>query len=115
MWELSFINFEDWMSTSAMLSDLIQMSLMAQVSHTLLQLIDKETGQQLTSPHERMAIFVSNLRSALPHAFGWLPSITSRVPVSLFKTSTGRGVLHFSFSFTIMCLMFTCVFEINYQ
>lgn len=65
----------------------------AQVSHTLLQLIDEETGQQMTSPQARMAVFVSNLRSALPHAFDWLPSITSRIPVSLVKSSsTGRGV-----------------------
>jgi len=97
------MHFENCIFTSAMLSDLIQISFDAQVSHTLLQLIDKETGQQMTNPHERMAIFVSNLRSALPHAFGWLPSITSRIPVSSFKTSTGRGWLHFTLLVSGLC------------
>lgn len=42
----------------------------------------------MTSPHARMAVFVSNLRSALPHTFDWLPSITSRIPVSLVKSAS---------------------------
>lgn len=70
--------------------------LVMQVSHTLLQLIDEKTGQQMTSPHARMAVFVSNLRSALPHTFDWLPSITSRIPVSLVKSASieeGSGKL----------------------
>lgn len=59
----------------------------------------------MTNPHERMAIFVSNLRSALPHAFGWLPSITSRIPVSLLKTaSTRRGVHHFALLVSRLCV-----------
>ncbi|CAK9226433.1 unnamed protein product [Sphagnum troendelagicum] len=43
-----------------------------QVAHTLLQLIDGDTGQQIKSPQRRMAVFVSNLRSALPQTFDWL-------------------------------------------
>uniref|UniRef100_A0A7I4AUK2 GPI inositol-deacylase n=1 Tax=Physcomitrium patens TaxID=3218 RepID=A0A7I4AUK2_PHYPA len=47
--------------------------MVVQVGHTLLQLIDRRTGQQYTSPHVRLAIFVSNFRSALPQTFNLLP------------------------------------------
>lgn len=43
------------------------------MAHTLLQLIDKSTGQQYTSPHTKLGVFVSNLRSALPQALNLLP------------------------------------------
>lgn len=43
------------------------------MGHTLLQLIDKSTGQQYTNPHRKLAVFVSNLRSALPQALDLLP------------------------------------------
>lgn len=43
------------------------------MGHTLLQLIDKSTGQQYTNPHTKLAVFVSNLRSALPQALNLLP------------------------------------------
>jgi len=42
------------------------------VGHTLLQLIDKSTGQQCTNPHVKLGVFVSNLRSALPQALNLL-------------------------------------------
>lgn len=45
-----------------------------QVSHTLLQLVDKKTGQPFERPQMRLAVFVTKLRSALPQVFGWLPS-----------------------------------------
>ena len=67
------------------------------MSHTLLQLIDEQTGQQITDPQKRMAIFVSNLRSALPHAFDWLPKTNLQVPISLQEEAStgGRGVSTF--------------------
>jgi hypothetical protein len=45
-----------------------------QLSHTLLQLLDKETGQPFENPQMRLAVFVTKLRSALPQVFGWVPS-----------------------------------------
>jgi hypothetical protein len=54
-----------------------------QVGHTLLQLIDKATGQQYTSPHTRLAVFVSNMRSALPQTFDLLPQSNKHSPLSL--------------------------------
>lgn len=90
-------------------------SIALQVSHTLLQLIDKKTGQLMINPHERMAVFVTNLRSALPSSFGWLPSIDSRIPLTFLRaTRTGRGVLYFSrlvpHPHTFYNLAFTAVF-----
>jgi len=43
------------------------------VGHTLLQLIDKGTGQQYANPHTKLGVFVSNFRSALPQALNLLP------------------------------------------
>ncbi|KAL2624469.1 hypothetical protein R1flu_008714 [Riccia fluitans] len=48
--------------------------LAVQLSHTLLQLVDKKTGQPFDNPQMRLAVFVAKLRSALPQVFGWLPS-----------------------------------------
>ncbi|KAG0570658.1 hypothetical protein KC19_6G178400 [Ceratodon purpureus] len=57
--------------------------MVVQVGHTLLQLVDKSTGQQYTNPHTRLAVFVSNLRSALPQALDVLPSSNKHSPLSL--------------------------------
>ncbi|KAI5083289.1 hypothetical protein GOP47_0003032 [Adiantum capillus-veneris] len=46
--------------------------LVVQVSHTLLQLIDKKSGQPFSSPSKRLATFVTSLRSPLPQLFGWM-------------------------------------------
>jgi glycosylphosphatidylinositol deacylase len=54
-----------------------------QVAHTLLQLIDGDTGQQIKSPQRRMAVFVSNLRSALPQTFDWLLTSDTTAAISL--------------------------------
>jgi glycosylphosphatidylinositol deacylase len=51
-------------------------------AHTLLQLIDKDTGQPYPSPHTRLGVFVSNMRSALPQAFDLLPN-SGNSPLSL--------------------------------
>ncbi|KAH9562192.1 hypothetical protein CY35_05G059400 [Sphagnum magellanicum] len=64
------------------------------MSHTLLQLIDKETGQPYPSPHTRLGVFVSNLRSALPQAFDLLPDSPIAHPLALASSggiSTGGG------------------------
>lgn len=65
------------------------------MSHTLLQLIDKETGQPYPSPHTRLGVFVLNLRSALPQAFDLLPDSLIAHPLALASSggiSTGGGV-----------------------
>lgn len=80
--------------------------MVGQVAHTLLQLIDEETGQQFASPQTRMAVFVSNLRSALPHAFDWLPSTSADMPISASlgnRIGVGRGA---SASFLIVLSFF---------
>ncbi|MCO5581420.1 hypothetical protein L7F22_035304 [Adiantum nelumboides] len=46
--------------------------LVVQVSHTLLQLIDKKSGQPFSNPSKRLATFVTSLRSPLPQLFGWM-------------------------------------------
>ncbi|KAG6557641.1 hypothetical protein Mapa_000922 [Marchantia paleacea] len=53
--------------------------LAVQVAHTLLQLVDKKTGQPFDHPQMRLAVFVAKLRSALPQVFGWLPSSSSQL------------------------------------
>lgn len=46
--------------------------LVVQVSHTLLQIIDRKSGQPFLSPSKKLATFVANLRSALPQTFSWM-------------------------------------------
>lgn len=73
-----------------------------QVAHTLLQLIDGDTGQQIKSPQRRMAVFVSNLRSALPQTFDWLLTSDTTAAVSLSSKAgnhVGRGDYMFSLLF----------------
>ncbi|CAM6043491.1 unnamed protein product [Sphagnum compactum] len=60
-------------------------------AHTLLQLIDKDTGQPYPSSHTRLGVFVSNMRSALPQAFDLLPN-SGNSPLSLpLPSSDGIG------------------------
>ncbi|XP_059670022.1 uncharacterized protein LOC132315691 [Cornus florida] len=46
--------------------------LVVQVSHTLLNLVDSETGQPFSDPRKRLAIFTKMLHSRLPQSFNWL-------------------------------------------
>ena len=54
-----------------------------QVSHTLLQIIDRKTGQPFISHSKRLEVFVTNLRSALPQTFGWMSVNGHDTPNSL--------------------------------
>uniref|UniRef100_A0A7N0T4W6 GPI inositol-deacylase n=1 Tax=Kalanchoe fedtschenkoi TaxID=63787 RepID=A0A7N0T4W6_KALFE len=45
--------------------------LVVQVSHTLLSLIESQTGQPFSSPQKRLAIFARMLRSGIPQGFDW--------------------------------------------
>ncbi|KAH9329927.1 hypothetical protein KI387_002035, partial [Taxus chinensis] len=49
--------------------------LVIQVAHAMLHLIDKNTGQPLSSTQKRLAVFISNLRSGIPQNFGWMRSV----------------------------------------
>ncbi|XP_047263581.1 uncharacterized protein LOC107860723 isoform X2 [Capsicum annuum] len=46
--------------------------LVVQVSHTLLSLIDQETGQPISDVPKRLAIFTKMLHSGIPQNFNWL-------------------------------------------
>lgn len=46
--------------------------LVVQVSHTLLSLIDQETGQPIPNVRKRLAIFTKMLHSGIPPNFNWL-------------------------------------------
>jgi len=73
-----------------------------QVAHTLLQLIDGETGQQIKSPQRRMAVFVSNMRSALPQTFDWLLTSDTTATVSL-SSKAGSHVRRGDYVFSAFC------------
>ncbi|CAM8942061.1 unnamed protein product [Rhodiola kirilowii] len=45
--------------------------LVVQVSHTLLSLIESQTGQPFSSPKKRLAIFARMLRSGIPQEIDW--------------------------------------------
>uniref|UniRef100_A0A0D6QW97 GPI inositol-deacylase n=1 Tax=Araucaria cunninghamii TaxID=56994 RepID=A0A0D6QW97_ARACU len=49
--------------------------LVVQVAHTMLHLIDRNTGQPFVSTQKRLAVFVSNLRSGIPQNFNWMRSV----------------------------------------
>ncbi|KAL3677735.1 hypothetical protein R1sor_020691 [Riccia sorocarpa] len=66
-----------WLSTEHQ-SILWCNQLVVQLSHTLLQLVDKKSGQPFDNPQMRLAVFVSKLRTALPQVLGWLPSYRSQ-------------------------------------
>ncbi|GAB2284964.1 hypothetical protein Dimus_019419 [Dionaea muscipula] len=46
--------------------------LVVQVSHTILSLIDRETGQPYHDRQRRLAIFANMLRNSLPHDLNWI-------------------------------------------
>ncbi|EFJ30370.1 hypothetical protein SELMODRAFT_145414 [Selaginella moellendorffii] len=46
--------------------------LVVQLAHTLLNVVDRQTGQVISSPRTRLAVFIARLRSAIPQTFGWL-------------------------------------------
>jgi hypothetical protein len=72
-----------------------------QVAHTLLQLIDGDTGQQIKSPQRRMAVFVSNLRSALPQTFDWLLTSDTTAAISL-SSKAGSHVRRGDYMFSLL-------------
>ncbi|GFY87273.1 hydrolases, acting on ester bond [Actinidia rufa] len=45
--------------------------LVVQVSHTLLSLMDPETGQPFSDTQKRLAVFTKMLHSAIPQSFNW--------------------------------------------
>lgn len=46
--------------------------LVVQISHTLLSIIDSETGQPFLSTQKRLAVFTKMLRSGIPQSFDWI-------------------------------------------
>ncbi|KAK9126756.1 hypothetical protein Scep_015602 [Stephania cephalantha] len=75
--------------------------LVVQVSHTLLSLIDSETGQPFSSSQKRLAILSKMLRSAIPQSFNWMGHIeSSKRSTQLFfedeKIASGSSLPGFS-------------------
>ncbi|KAF7130134.1 hypothetical protein RHSIM_Rhsim10G0011500 [Rhododendron simsii] len=64
--------------------------LAVQVSHTLLSLMDPETGQPFSDTQKRLSIFTKMLHSGIPQSFNWLRQpLLSRLPVQDGKEATG--------------------------
>ncbi|KAH7847529.1 hypothetical protein Vadar_027217 [Vaccinium darrowii] len=64
--------------------------LVVQVSHTLLSLMDPETGQPFSDTQKRLSVFTKMLHSGIPQSFNWLrQSPLSRLPVQDGKQATG--------------------------
>ncbi|KAH7847717.1 hypothetical protein Vadar_029491 [Vaccinium darrowii] len=64
--------------------------LVVQVSHTLLSLMDPETGQPFSDAQKRLSVFTKMLHSGIPQSFNWLrQSPLSRLPVQDGKQATG--------------------------
>ncbi|KAI8533503.1 hypothetical protein RHMOL_Rhmol10G0016100 [Rhododendron molle] len=64
--------------------------LVVQVSHTLLSLMDPETGQPFSDTQKRLSIFTKMLHSGIPQSFNWLRQpLLSRLPVQDGKEATG--------------------------
>jgi hypothetical protein len=72
-----------------------------QVAHTLLQLMDGDTGQQIKSPQRRMAVFVSNLCSALPQTFDQLLTSDTTAAISL-SSKAGSYVERSDYMFSLL-------------
>lgn len=63
--------------------------LVVQVSHTLLQIIDKKSGQPFSNASKRLAVFVTNLRSALPQMFNWMSAKVQHNEPNYLSSKTG--------------------------
>ncbi|XP_058186634.1 uncharacterized protein LOC131303670 isoform X5 [Rhododendron vialii] len=64
--------------------------LVVQVSHTLLSLMDPETGQPFSDTQKRLSIFMKMLHSGIPQSFNWLRQpLLSRLPVQDGEEATG--------------------------
>ncbi|KAI3973865.1 hypothetical protein MKX01_030441 [Papaver californicum] len=81
------------------LSDVVVVSISGgihdyQVSHTLLNMIDAETGQPFSSVPKRLTVFSKMFRSVIPQSFNWMsqlqPSkISTKVPILDKKIAAG--------------------------
>ncbi|KAG5527122.1 hypothetical protein RHGRI_028142 [Rhododendron griersonianum] len=68
----------------------VWLSMEHQVSHTLLSLMDPETGQPFSDTQKRLSIFMKMLHSGIPQSFNWLRQpLLSRLPVQDGKEATG--------------------------
>ncbi|OVA08276.1 Armadillo [Macleaya cordata] len=68
--------------------------LVVQVSHTLLSLIDSETGQPFRSTEKRLTVFTKMFRSGIPQSFNWMrpvqPSkISTEIPIEDKNNAAG--------------------------
>ncbi|XP_058114854.1 GPI inositol-deacylase isoform X2 [Magnolia sinica] len=75
--------------------------LVVQISHTLLSMIDSETGQPYLSTQKRLAVFSKMLRSGIPQNFYWmrqvqLPQVTGHVSNKNEKNVPGSELQSFS-------------------
>ncbi|KAL5581294.1 hypothetical protein UlMin_013736 [Ulmus minor] len=69
--------------------------LVVQVSHTLLSLIDSNSGQPFPDTKRRMSIFSRMLRSAIPRSFNWAEQSRFSFPKKGLKDSNG-SIIHAS-------------------
>lgn len=75
--------------------------LVVQVSHTLLSMIDSETGQPFLSTQKRLNVFTKMLRSGIPQSFNWMsqiqpPLVSQHSFVEDAKSIVGSKMLNFS-------------------
>uniref|UniRef100_A0A5B6ZJW4 GPI inositol-deacylase n=1 Tax=Davidia involucrata TaxID=16924 RepID=A0A5B6ZJW4_DAVIN len=66
--------------------------LVVQVSHTLLSLIDSETGQPFSDTRKRLEIFAKMLRSGIPQSFNWLMQSQSSQKSPRLPIQDGKDV-----------------------
>lgn len=76
-----------------MAKTVLSFSIKFQVSHTLLSLMDKESGQPFQDVRKRVAIFIKMLHSGIPQDFNWLGQ--SELHKQAVQTSSGDGKVDF--------------------
>ena len=83
-----------WLNSSIDDSVALYSVFLSQVSHTLLSLMDPETGQPFSDTQKRLAVFTNMLHSAIPHSFNWIrqslsPQQATPDPIKDGKEVTG--------------------------
>ncbi|XP_072962414.1 uncharacterized protein [Typha angustifolia] len=67
--------------------------LVVQISHTLLSIIDPETGKPFSNTENRLFVFSKMLRSGIPQALNWMRDVQPSQDSTKFNTKDGRDAI----------------------
>lgn len=72
------------------------------MSHTLLSLIDSETGQPFSDSRKRLAIFAKMLRSGVPESWLRQSHLSQQLPHVPLKNVDVAGIINLNYPFLML-------------